>query len=288
MESRVNYALVGLFVIVLGAGLVALLLWFAAGGPGRHDYDRYLVYTTESVWALPQDAAVRYHGVRVGHVSQIGLDPANPSRVRLLLDISRGTPIKQDTRASLQLQGITGSAFVSLTGGSPGSPPLQRTDDAPYPVIKTSPSLMQRLDVIVNQVGTSLTQTSERLARLLSDRNIAHVGQTLANIDALSARLNAHSGKLADAIDQFDALMRQTRASTAQLPGLMQHLNQLTSEISRSARAMQRTLPQADEALRQFGATVRSYRQLSEELQQDPSILLYGPSRPRPGPGEHP
>lgn len=286
MESRVNYALVGLFVIVLGAGLVALLLWFAAGGPGRQDYEHYLVYTTESVWALPQDAAVRYHGVRVGHVSQIGLDPANPSRVRLLLDIARGTPIRQDTRASLQLQGITGSAFVSLTGGSPGSPPLQRTDDAPYPVIKTSPSLMQRLDVIVNQVGKSLTQTSERLARLLSDRNIAHVGQTLANIDTLSARLNAHSGKLADAIDQFDALMRQTRATTDELPDLMRQLKHLSAEMGESAAAVKRTLPQADEALRQFNTTVRSFRHLSDQLQADPSTLIYGPKPPKPGPGE--
>ncbi|AOU97477.1 hypothetical protein BI364_05365 [Acidihalobacter yilgarnensis] len=286
MESRTNYALVGAFVLMLGTGLIAALLWFAAGGPGRHDYEHYLVYTTESVWALPQDAAVRYHGVRVGHVSQIGLDPTNPSRVRLLLDIEHGTPIKADTRATLQLQGITGSAFVSLTGGATSSPPLQRKGQAPYPVIKTSPSLMQRLDVIVNQVGKSVTQSSERLAQLLSDRNIAHVSHALANLDALSANLAGHAGRMDDAIAQFDALMRQTRASTAQLPALMHHLDQLTAEVSHSARAIQRTLPQTDQALRQFTATVRSYRQLSNQLQQDPSALLYGPTPPTPGPGE--
>lgn len=286
MESRINYALLGIFVLISGAGLVAVLLWFAVGGPNRPNYSQYLVFTKESVWALSKRATVRYNGVRVGYVSQIGLDPDNPSKVRLLLDIIKGTPIKTDTRASLQLQGITGSAFVSLSGGNKSSPPLKKKQGEPYPVIKTSPSLLQRLDVIVNHVSKSMTQSTKRLSQLLSDRNISHISQTLTNLDNLSGNLAQHSKKLDNTIDQLNGLIRQTRKSTADLPVLMHHLDQLTTKMDGSAQAIQRTLPKADQALEQFSTTMRSVRRLSNQLEKHPSSLLFGPPHRTPGPGE--
>jgi phospholipid/cholesterol/gamma-HCH transport system substrate-binding protein len=306
MESRVNYALVGAFVLALSAAAIAVLLWLAAGGP-RHSYTRYLLLMNESVWALPPDAAVRLNGVKVGHVTDISLDPNNPQEVRIVLDIIDGTPIKTDTRATLQMQGITGLAFISLTGGSENAPPLTRKAGEPYPVIPNTPSLMQRLDVILTEVGGSLTTVSKRLGILLNDRNMEHLSSTISNLDTLSGRLAANSGRLGNTLTQFDATLRDIRSSTSKLPGLIDNMNRSVSKlptlidkldhstqrfnsaadkVGAAAIAVQQALPQVDSALQQLGDTADTYRRLGEQLQHDPSALLYGPTPAKPGPGE--
>ena len=63
MEAKVNFAIVGVFVLVLGAGLIAGVLWFSSGGTYRKAYDTYLTNMAESVSGLSLDAPVRYRGV---------------------------------------------------------------------------------------------------------------------------------------------------------------------------------------------------------------------------------
>ena len=103
----------------------------------RDAYDRYYAFMRESVAGLSVNSTVKYRGVDVGRVKEIALSPENPEEVRLVLDIDRGTPIKTDTIAVLETQGLTGLATLNLTGGSRDAPPLQATEGQEYPVIKT-------------------------------------------------------------------------------------------------------------------------------------------------------
>ena len=132
-----NYALVGAFVVVLGAVLIAGVLWLASGGTLQKKYDFYLAIMDESVAGLNPDAPVKYNGVDVGKVREIQLDPGNPERVNLLFAIDRGTPIKVDTVAVLKTQGLTGIAYVELSGGARDAPPLTAAAGSEYPVIRT-------------------------------------------------------------------------------------------------------------------------------------------------------
>ena len=151
MEPKVNYFLVGSFVVILGAAMVIGLFWL-----GKTDYrgvnDRYEAFMRESVAGLSVDSTVKYRGVDVGRVKDIALNQNNPEEVRLTLDIARGTPIKTDTIAVLETQGLTGLATINLTGGSREAPPLQAAPGHEYPVIKTGPSLFFRLDEAVSRL----------------------------------------------------------------------------------------------------------------------------------------
>ena len=119
-----NYAVVGAFVLVLGSALIAGVLWLASGGAFQTKYDLYLAIMEESVSGLNLNAPVKYNGVEVGKVRAIQLDPANADHVWLTFAIERGTPIRQDTVAVLKTQGLTGIAYVELSGGTRESPPL--------------------------------------------------------------------------------------------------------------------------------------------------------------------
>ncbi|HLZ34821.1 MAG TPA: MlaD family protein, partial [Nitrospira sp.] len=151
MEPKVNYVLVGSFVVLLGAAVLGAILWL-----GKTDYrgvyDRYEVYMRESVAGLSVNSTVRYRGVEVGRIKDIALSPDNPEEVRLTLDIARGTPIKTDTIAVLEAQGLTGLAWLNLTGGSREAPALVASEGQEYPVIKTGPSLFYRLEEAISRL----------------------------------------------------------------------------------------------------------------------------------------
>lgn len=140
MEPKVNYVLVGSFVTLLGAGILVGILWLGKSDY-RGSYDRYVAYMKESVAGLSIDSTVKYRGVDVGRVKDIALRPDNPEEVLLTLDIIRGTPIKTDTIAVLETQGLTGLATINLTGGSREASSLQALEGQAYPVLKTGPSL---------------------------------------------------------------------------------------------------------------------------------------------------
>ena len=77
MESKINYTLVGLFVVLLLAGLTAFAFWLGKYG-GEEEYDQYYTYFSESVAGLSTDTSVKYNGVDIGSVEHIGHKSGKP------------------------------------------------------------------------------------------------------------------------------------------------------------------------------------------------------------------
>lgn len=308
METKVNYAVVGAFVLLLGAALVAGLLWIGSGRTYGTAYATYLIYMNESVSGLNLGAPVRYHGVEVGKVRSIALAPHDPQLVRLALDIERGTPIKQDTVATLREQGLTGIAYVELAGGSRSSPPLRATSGEPYPVIPAKPSLIVRLDKSVSKLLKSLTRTSKSLNALLDEGNRRAIAQTLRNIDRLSQTLAARSAAIDASLGDAARAMHDSARAAAALPALVARaqrsadaVERMANDVSHTSASADRTLTEArtdmrrfsSETLPQVNALVDQLRELtaslqrfSAQLEHNPSMLLYGKPAPKAGPGE--
>ena len=144
-----NYAVVGAFVLALGAVLVAGILWIASGGAFQKKYDHYLAIMEESVSGLNLNAPVKYNGVEVGKVRSIALDPVKPQNVRLVFAIERGSPIKQNTLAVLKTKALTGIATAKRKAARPVGPPRG------VGVVGSS--------VLMNRVGGSLRSITSRL-----------------------------------------------------------------------------------------------------------------------------
>ena len=134
MEERLNYLIVGTFVLVAISALVGLALWFG-GGAGQVPLARYLVFFERDVSGLTPGSPVRYLGVDVGQVTSISLVPGNARRVQVDIDIDREAPVDAGTYAGLTYQGVTGVAFISLAADPGEHAPIQATPDLDYPVI---------------------------------------------------------------------------------------------------------------------------------------------------------
>ena len=315
MEEKVNFAAVGAFVIVLTVTMIAGVLWLSSGKYYRKSYDTYETYMTESVSGLNLNAPVRYRGVDVGRVRGIALAPGNVEQVQVTLDIERGTPVKEDTVATLQTQGLTGIAFVELTSGHRGSPDLRAKPGEPYPVIASAPSLMNRLETSLPVLLANLNRVSDNVNALLDDENRRAVKATLADLAQLSRTLAARSATidatLASTARTMDAAARTTdkaAAVAAELPQLVQRIERtaagferMATEVAGAGASARGTLEGSRADLAQFtGSTLPEVRALVDELrgltatlrrvgdtvERNPSVLLYGRPAAKKGPGE--
>lgn len=300
MEEKVNFAVVGIFVLVLSIALISGVLWLSSGESYRKVYDVYQTYMKDSVAGLSLNASVRYRGVEVGRVQQIALAPGNVEQVQLTLDIERGTPVKVDTVAILQTYGITGLAFVELTGGTRDSPALKAQAGEKYPVIKAGPSLMTRLDSAITALLTNLNRTSENFNALMDEDNRRAFKNTLADIKVLSRTLAARSATIDSSLANAARTMENTARLTDELPQLAQRVqrsadafDRMANELSHAGASASSTLDDTRETLpeiRQMVIELRdltsSLRRVSGEMEQNPSALLYGKSTAKRGPGE--
>jgi phospholipid/cholesterol/gamma-HCH transport system substrate-binding protein len=301
MEAKVNFAIVGVFVLVLGAGLIAGVLWFSSGGAYRKAYDIYQTYMAESVSGLNLDAPVRYRGVEVGRVRKMALAPANVQLVQLTLDIERGTPVKQDTVAVLRVQGLTGIAYVELSGGGPESPALEARPGEAYPVIRSGPSLMVRLDSAISALLANANRTSERMNALMDEDNRRVFKQTLAELQVLSRTLAARSAAIDSSLANAARTMDNTARVTGDLPRLVERMqnsvdgfDRMTSDVAQAGtgvrddlrQAAGETLPEVRLLTSELREVTGSLRRFSEQLEQNPNMLLYGKPASNPGPGE--
>ena len=314
MEQRVNYALVGFFVLLLGGALIAAVVWLGAGTE-HTQYETYVAYMKESVSGLNPKAPVKYRGVAVGQVRSIALDKNNPERVRLLLDIEKGTPIKEDTKAVLATQGITGIAYVELTGGNRESPPLKAKPGEEYPEIPTGPSLLLRLDQAVStllsqlsSVATNLNDVAERVSTLL-DQNKQHaIANTLDNVERMTGALAERVNEMGDTVGHVNTILKNTAQVSAELPGLMNRVGdsvtaaqQTIDTVNKTASSLDKlvntaqhelsgfsrnTLSQINPVLIQMQQLSEALRRLGQELERHPNMLLFGRPEGRPGPGE--
>ena len=308
METKVNYAAVGLFVLALGAAFVAGVLWLATGGAFQKKYDLYLALVDESVSGLNVNAPVKYRGVEVGKVRDIQLDPDNPERVRLTFAIERGTPIKEDTEAVLKTQGLTGIAYVELSGGGRDSPPLRASAQGEYPEIRTKPSLSARLENVLTTVLAKLDSTSTSINAILSDENQAAFKSALADMSAvartLAARKDAIDAGIASAARTFDngarvtAQLRPVIARIGRGADAVENMGNETARASANAgrtveavgadvkRFTEETLPELERLLGELDVLAASLRRLSEQTERNPRGLLFGHKPVPPGPGE--
>lgn len=320
MEPKVNYILVGSFVAFLGAAVLAGILWLGKTDY-RGSYDRYEAYMRESVAGLSVDSTVKYRGVDVGRVKDIALKPDDPEEVLLTLDIVRGTPVKTDTIAILETQGLTGLATINLTGGSREAPSLQAQAGQAYPVIKTGPSLFSRFDEAASrllseeglaQLLADLDLAAKGVAKVLDEDNRTALKKTIKDLSDVAQTLAAHRAQVEQSLNgaakSADNLVRLTASLNAQVPPLLDGINKsvaalgtATDELARTSKTVGTVVSEARPELQQFtkrtlpevGLLVTELRQLTgtltrvaRELEREPSSLVFGRKAPTRGPGE--
>lgn len=307
MEPKVNYTVVGLFVVMLLITLAFIIVSLTARG-NHHRYQRYVVYMNESVSGLSEQSDVKYNGVRVGQVETITLNTNHPDKVKLVLDIDERYPIHYGTTATIETQGLTGLSYVGLRGGKPNSPILKAAGGEDYPRIPSRPSLLFSLNQTVHHIVGKVDTIADSIKSVLSDHNQAKVTQIVDNVAAITSNLNGNKQAINRILSHADMALANIARSSRDFPDItlhakksLQRLEQVLSQITVAANSANQTfakghdlldtinrqlVPKFYDNLDNFADISLSLKSLSQELSQNPAILIRGKQLPSPGPGE--
>jgi phospholipid/cholesterol/gamma-HCH transport system substrate-binding protein len=302
MEREANYAAVGAFVLVI-ALVGALFVYWYSDSREHKTFRRYEIYFDGSVSGLERGAAVRYLGVGVGRVQQMHIDPRDPGRVQVIVDIDSSTPISDRTLAQLELQGVTGLLYIDLqqVRADLSLPPV--VPGIEYPVIRSARSRFDLFLARLPDVLASAGELVDRAARALSDKNIAAITNALNNVDKASAGLP-------QTLREVNTLVTELRATTADLAasakgarqivdqagpevvGSLQRVRVVADNLANATDQIEKLigdnrqdlrsftrdgLPELERLLREGRAAAEEIRELSSSLRENPSQLLYQP-----------
>lgn len=303
METRAHHVLIGAFTI--GVFLLALgfVLWLSKAGSER-SFREYDIVFTEAVTGLSTGGLVQYNGIKVGEVAQLHLAPDDPRKVVARVRLDASAPVREDTRAKLALQGVTGLAFIQLSGGAPGSPALRAKPGQAVPVIPSEESALSKLLASGSDVVTSINDILLRMNEVLSAENVQRVSDTLAHVDQLTGALADQRNDIGVALGQLAAASTELKTTLKSMGTMVDTTNTLLREDVRGVlQSTQRALDSVDkvvasangliadnraaigsfsnQGLRQIGPTVaelretlRSLKQLSDKLGASDSLLL--------------
>ncbi|MDB5439090.1 MAG: hypothetical protein JWM33_1517 [Caulobacteraceae bacterium] len=300
MERHANYALVGAISLALFIGLTIFVFWLARWQLHK-DYDTYDILFVGPVRGLSQGGEVHFNGIKVGEVTDIQLDSRDTTRVIARARVDSKVPVRTDSTATLEPQGITGVNYVQISAGTPSKQLLKATVPAgQIPVIKTQSSVLSDL---LEGGGSVLARTIEvldRVNKVLSDQNIKSLTTSLANIQSITAEIDERKGVVTDiqktlqSADQAAASIKQTADAATGLvngPGretmdklyaaandlqgavgdartMISNLNGPTTEFATTG------LPQVTSAIVSLQSAAQNLDRLAAEIEANPRGLI--------------
>lgn len=227
METRAHYVLIGAFVLGIATlGLLAVL-WL-----GKHSLDRefdyYEVYFQEAVTGLAKGSPVQYNGIQIGEVQSLRLSRINPGRVIARIRVRGGSPIKTDTEAKLGYLGVTGVAFIQLSGGTVEAARLQPRPGRQFAVIRAQASDLAKLFESGADIVVTVNDVLQRVSLILSDENAERIAGAIEGLNQFTSAVAAEG-------DAIGVLLRDGARSATELA-------QTLAEVRSTVQTLERTI----------------------------------------------
>ncbi|MBW8309609.1 MAG: MCE family protein [Candidatus Paracaedibacteraceae bacterium] len=276
METHVNYVRVGTFVIGGFFAMIFFILWLNKVGFGESTQP-YHIYFKGSVAGLKIGSAVQYRGVPIGKVSEIKIDPENVEQIFVTVMIDKGAVIKEDMIASLEIQGLTGGAYVQINGGTTQARSLLEISHQYIPVIASKPSLIEEVSATIPDILKKMDGLVSEMRGVFGEDNRRAFTQTMKNIEEITSYFKPRNAK-----DKDTFILELTKA--------ISNLDKTLVEIKGMSREFTHVLKENRHGLREFTTnglnsltsfmiegreSLAAIRRLSESLERSPSRFFY-------------
>jgi len=227
--------------------------------------------------------------------------------VNAFVRVQSDTPVRQDSYATLEPQGITGVNYLQITSGT-ASKPLMK--DLPNPPGHDMPTIYAQggaLSDLLAGGGTMIQKAVEalnRVNRVLSDDNIQRFGGIMGDVQAVTAELRERKAIIADADKALltaDSALQSVRtlansgntfvnsdAKTTvakvnnaidQVQGLATDLRTMVAKLQTpTADFANNGLPRLTSAIASLQSATENLDRLVSEVQQNPRGLVEKPA----------
>ena len=308
MSRKANYFKIGAFVII---GLAIAVIGIVVFGAGKFFRHKIMIetYFDQSVQGLNVGAPLKYQGVQVGNVKEIGfafnyyqtsytyvvvraeiqqeLVGERKSLGRIPTEEERISRIKEliETGLRLQLdsQGITGVAFLNLANLDPKRFPPLKIDWEPESLyIPSAPGTITQ----ITQAVENLTGTLETIdIKGMTDKvNQILVSTDKAIEDAQIPVIAKDVRELLDALEnnskRLDSILesQEVKQTLKNLSQTLENVNTASRKFNRFSSTQREEL---DRILEDIRATTENLRELTDTAKRYPSWFLFGNPPPR-------
>lgn len=225
MVNRTQKARLGVFVLVAMVLLLAMLITIL-GSTVFADLDKYEIRYNISVSGLEVGAPVKYNGVRVGRVERIWIDPDQVSDTIVSVSLQKGTPIKENARAVLNVQGLTGLRFIELVGGT-----SEARTVLPGATIRAGTSVVDKLTGQAEQLSIKAELLINNMLDLTGNENRALVADVLERTGSL---MNTVDKTVNQNTDKMGYLLDHLGKAANRLTSVLEELRLTTKEARQS------------------------------------------------------
>ncbi len=277
MEPETRYTVIGAVVLALVGAAVFGYIWLSSSGR-ESDFRYYTIYfERQSLTGLQVGGNVNMRGITVGRVEDYSLSRDNSTRVKVDVRVARDTPVRQNTKAAVSRNILTGIAHINLDTPLAPAPELVVRPGERFPVIAEGTSNLDQITDSLTHLAQTANTSLTRANRLLDDDNQRIITELLINVRDLAAGLTARLGAIETATASIDQTALVFQQSARDLTRSAQRLLAETQPLP--AKAID-TLEDMQVALREFARATRSLegdiRQTLSRMEQKSSGVLQG------------
>jgi len=324
MYEKINYKIVGIFVLLFTSLALYFGFWLAKEGINKNSNNYYYMFFNESVDGLNRDSIVKLNGVDVGRVKSILIDKRYLPKVKVKIAIRRDIPITKDMYGILKSQGLTGLRYINIIGGSSKDIIVPNMENS---IIKTKESILSNITYTAPETLNKLLDFTSKLDKILNEDNIKNFHDILENGSKLTQKAvsieekldkilgednSSHIKTFVDAVYDINKSITSTLkvyknlaekgsvtldSINGNLPKLLRDLDKASIKVSYSAKLLNKTIKRGDYNLKRILSpavvTLKElaidYKELGDELKElskNPAgVIFNGKSVPK-GPGE--
>ncbi len=290
METKANYALVGFFTLLVIGAAFGFVYWMAEYGRGG-PVAPLAIRIPGSANGLSIGSPVRFNGIAVGSVRNLYIDNDDPQFSVAFTEVRADAPVTSSTKAVLEIQGLTGAAYIELSGGTAddkenilakamatGEPAVLMADQSSVTnLLSTADKILQRandaigdLQGFIGDARAPLTNTvknAEVFSKSLAD-NAKGIDQFLKSVSALSDSVSGLSGRLDSTLgaaedlfkalnsEKIDKILSNTERATANIASAADRVGPAIDSFRQTAETFQRFGSNADLTLQKVSKLV--------------------------------
>jgi phospholipid/cholesterol/gamma-HCH transport system substrate-binding protein len=308
------------FLVILGLSLMVVFGYWLLKPADNLEMKKYIIYFDESVLGLNMDAPVKYRGISVGKVTRLGINPNNSEQIEILVTILKTTPIKASTVAQLTSQGITGLSYINLDLGDNNSPALEAKEGDEFAVIKTTPSLLIKLEKTFGDVSSDLSSTLARtkellnennqdeltqlfkssasfmnkINQLLDDKTINNLKQTVHNLNITTKKLDEMMSQiekfLNNSVEWEDKISNSFKSITGSYMGIKETMDYFRAALIRGdfniKKISNEVIPTMNSTMLEMQTLMIKIQEAIDQHERSPSDMIFKQEKIKKGPGE--
>ena len=261
METKANYAIVGFFTVAVIFAAFGFVYWMSKYGRSGEMVE-LVISIPGSANGLSVGSPVRFNGIPVGSVRNLAINSNDPRYSVAVTEVSAEAPVLKSTTATLEIQGLTGAAYIELSGGNKGDEnilrkaletgkPAQMLADqsSVTSLLATADKIMDRANAAISDIQgfvsdvrgplTGTISNAERFTSALAD-NSEGIDQFLTSVSALSTSITAAAGKLDSTLTSAEILVKSV--DPQKIDNIVSNVEKMSNDLSAASSSVSDTI----------------------------------------------